>query len=586
MTYKIQILSHQKTIKAKDGDILADRIQEAGLDLDLSCHKMGLCGRCFVEIIKGQLPSLEEKEQAFLKQKKFSDNFRLSCLYRVKSDLVLKIPEDSLIQRIPVLSTGFRREIAINPAVKKYLLKLKKPTIESTLSLLDLVQIQFEKVHFPVSLDIFEDLAYLLEQHDFKTTSVVYNESEFLGFEPPETMPKCFGLAIDLGTTTLIVELVNLNTGETLDILTGLNKQIKYGADIISRITTTFFDPKKISDLKSSVLNSLNQMIQKILHKNKVNPDFVYEIVIAGNTAMNHLLLGLPLKTLAVSPYHSVFSDLPSLPSLELGFAINKYGKVYIVPNIKSFVGGDITAGLVASGLEHQKGNYLFIDLGTNGEIVLKKGNQFIATSTAAGPAFEGMNISCGLLAIPGAIYKAEGKKRLKIFTIARKRPRGICGTGLIDLAAVFLKRGIISPEGKIKQKSKKIPITKNIFISQKDVREMQLAVAAIKTGIKMLLKKNSLRPIQLDGIYIAGAFGNYLNIKNSMEIGLLPSIDKKKIIFIGNSSLSGAKALLLSKEEREKGRSLVRRIRHFSLASDPSFQNTFIHSLEFKSWT
>jgi len=205
-----------------------------------------------------------------------------------------------------------------------------------------------------------------------------------------------------------------------------------------------------------------------------------------------------------------------------------------------------------------------------------------VATSTAAGPAFEGMNISCGMLALPGAIYKAEYKKQLRTFTIRDKPASGICGTGLIDLFAIFLEDGEISPKGVIQDKRKKILITNNIFITQKDVREMQLAIAAIKTGINMILQENSLTKDQLDGIYIAGAFGNYLNIKNSIRIGLLPQIGEEKIIFIGNSSLAGAKALLLSAKSRKEIEALVKKIQYLSLASNPMFQKNFIDALEF----
>jgi uncharacterized 2Fe-2S/4Fe-4S cluster protein (DUF4445 family) len=290
----------------------------------------------------------------------------------------------------------------------------------------------------------------------------------------------------------------------------------------------------------------------------------------------------MPVKSLAVAPFSSVFTCLSPLPSADSGFKINSCGKVYIAPNIKSFVGGDISAGLIASDLANRKGNYLFIDLGTNGEIVLKTKDEFVVTSTAAGPAFEGMNISCGTLASPGAIYKAEYENRLALFTIGHKRATGVCGTGLIDLLAIFLDTGKISTKGKINDKTKKIPLNGSIYINQKDVREMQLAVAAIKTGIRMILKEFHLNKEKLDGIYIAGAFGNYLNIKNSMKIGLLPQIDEDKVIFIGNSSLAGAKALLLSKPAREKIDSLVRKMRYFSLASHSLFQKYFIEALEF----
>jgi uncharacterized 2Fe-2S/4Fe-4S cluster protein (DUF4445 family) len=246
-------------------------------------------------------------------------------------------------------------------------------------------------------------------------------------------------------------------------------------------------------------------------------------------------------------------------------------------------VGGDISAGLVAADLENKKGNFLFIDLGTNGEIVLKKGKKIVATSTAAGPAFEGMNISCGKLALPGAIFKAEYTDKLKTFTIENKPASGICGTGLIDLIAVFLEKGEISSKGTIQNKTKRIAVTSSIYITQKDVREMQLAVAAIKTGIKMILQENQVTLEEIDGIFIAGAFGNYLNIKNSKKIGLLPKIDEEKIIFIGNSSLAGARALLLSSQARKKIESLVKKIQFISLATEPSFQKYFINALEFK---
>jgi uncharacterized 2Fe-2S/4Fe-4S cluster protein (DUF4445 family) len=299
---------------------------------------------------------------------------------------------------------------------------------------------------------------------------------------------------------------------------------------------------------------------------------------------MNHLLLGLPVKSLALSPYQSVFSSLPELSSVDLEFKINRQGKVYISPNIKSFVGGDISAGLAASDLENREGNLLFIDLGTNGEIVLKTEEGFLASSTAAGPAFEGMNISCGMLALPGAIYRAEFKNQLVFSTIKNKPALGICGTGLIDLIAIFLNEGKITPQGKIKDDRQKIRISDNISITQKDVREMQLAIAAIKCGIKMILLKRQLQFEDIDGIFIAGAFGNYLNIENSMRIGLLPHIDETKVRFIGNSSIAGAKGFLLSMPARKRIESLVKNIQFFSLASDPLFQKHFIEAIEFKN--
>jgi len=584
MKYSLKIISHDKTIKTTKNDLLADKIQEAGINLSAYCSKRGLCGKCFVEIIDGKLPPPLEKEDFFLKQKKLSKNHRLACLYKIQGDLSVKVPQESLIQETTILTTGIRQQFLIDPPVKKYHLQLAKPRISSPDSIAELFQTSLRERNLNFPLNLLKKLPDILERNRYDITVVMHKENEILNVERGETTAYNFGLAIDIGTTTLVVELIDLNTGETRDTATAMNSQVKFGADVVSRISYAFHNQKNLEELRNSIIKTLNKMITQLLKRNRIDPDFVYEIAAAGNTSMNHLLLGMPVETLAMAPYNSVFTFLPELSSQDLGFKINKYGKVYIAPNIQSFVGGDVSSGLTAINLENKKGNFLFIDLGTNGEIVLKKGNKFIATSTAAGPAFEGTNISCGMLALPGAIYKAEQKDRLRLFTIKNKPSSGICGTGLIDLIAVFLDKGIISSKGKIQAKTKKIHITGNIYITQKDVREAQLAIAAVKTGIRMILEESNMTLEQLNGIFIAGAFGNYLNIKNSMKIGLLPQINQKKVIFIGNSSLAGAKSLLLSLQTRKKIESMVKKIQYISLATKPSFQDYFINALEFKN--
>jgi len=584
MKYSLKIISHDKTIKTAKNDLLADKIQEAGINLSAYCSKRGLCGKCFVEIIDGKLPPPLEKENSFLKQKKLSKNHRLACLYKIQGDLSVKVPQESLIQETTILTTGIRQQFLIDPPVKKYHLQLAKPGISAPDSITELFQTYLRERNLNFPLNLLKELPDILERNRYDITVVMHKENEILNVERGDTTAYNFGLAMDIGTTTLVVELVDLNTGETRDTATAMNSQVKFGADVVSRISYAFHNQKNLEELRNSIIKTLNKMITQVLKRNRIDPDFVYEIAAAGNTSMNHLLLGMPVETLAMAPYNSVFTFLPELSSQDLGFKINKYGKVYIAPNIQSFVGGDVSSGLTATNLENKKGNFLFIDLGTNGEIVLKKGNKFIATSTAAGPAFEGTNISCGMLALPGAIYKAEQKDRLKLFTIKNKPGSGICGTGLIDLIAVFLDKGIISSKGAIQDKTKKIHITDSIYITQKDVREAQLAIAAIKTGIRMILEESDMTLEQLNGVFIAGAFGNYLNIKNSMKIGLLPQINQKKVIFIGNSSLAGAKSLLLSSQARKKIESMVKKIQYISLATKPSFQDYFINALEFKN--
>jgi uncharacterized 2Fe-2S/4Fe-4S cluster protein (DUF4445 family) len=582
MPLKVRILSHNKTATAKKGALLADIIGEAGIDLSLYCNGRGLCGKCFVAIVKGDPKNCDAQENELREQKHLGKNFRLACKYRVTQDVEIKIPATSILQKTPVLETGLRSDLEVNPSVKKYHFALEKPCLQNPYASLELLERVLRKKGLHISLEVLRKIPNTLEKESGKITVVIFKDSEIISVEKGDTSGKNYGLAADIGTTTLVLNLVNLNTGEKIDSVVANNTQMKYGADVISRISFAYMDPKNLEKLQQAIVSDLSRMIKNLLSNNKVEPNYVYEIVLAGNAPMNHFLLGVPVNSLSVAPFHTAFSSLPELAAKQLGLPIHPNGKVCIVPNIKSFVGGDITAGILAADLAGKEGNMLFIDLGTNGEIVLKKGQKIIATSTAAGPAFEGMNISSGMLALPGAIFKAEKKKSLSLHTIDGEPPRGICGTGLIDLVAIFINSGRITKNGVIKTQNRKISITKNTDLTQKDIREIQLATAAIKSGTQMMLEKFGLKKEELDGIFIAGAFGNYLNIRNAMTLGLLPPISTKKIFFIGNSSLAGAKVLLLSEAAKLKARTLAKKIQFVSLATDPKFQDTFIEALDF----
>jgi uncharacterized 2Fe-2S/4Fe-4S cluster protein (DUF4445 family) len=584
-SYKVNVVSHSRILSAKKDDRLADIIQQSGIPINLTCNKKGLCGKCFVEILGHQLPPLGEREKFLIKQKNLNKNFRLACSLRINSDLSLNIPEESIMQEITVLTSGLLSSVVLDPAVKKFPLRLKKPEISFSHSVMELIARQLKKEDVYASLQVLRSSTEKLLTRDLvDAAAVIYKDRELVDIEQENIQDKCYGIAIDIGTTTLALELLDLNSGKTIGCSTALNSQVKYGADVISRVSYAYSKPKNLKELQKEVQETLNSSIKFLLKKNQIKSRHVYDVTVAGNTAMNHIFLGIPVCSLALAPYHSVFTSLPELSARDLGLSINPQGKAYISPNIRSFVGGDISAGLLATGLAGKKGIYLYLDLGTNGEIVLKTEKEIITTSTAAGPAFEGMKMSCGMLAFPGAIYKAEYTNRLKTFTIGDKPALGVCGTGIIDLMAVFLEKGKISPNGLILDKRKKIRVKDQIFITQNDVRELQLAIAAIKTGIKMILHEAGLSKDQLDGIYVAGAFGNYLNIRNTKILGLLPRIKNDKIVFIGNASLAGAKTLLLSEPARKTIENLVKKVRFVSLASRPSFQQNFVEALTFSN--
>jgi uncharacterized 2Fe-2S/4Fe-4S cluster protein (DUF4445 family) len=586
MAYSIEIRNFDKSLRAQKGELLADKILESGIDLSLYCQKKAVCGKCFVEILEGYLPPLDEMEAFLIQKKKLNHNHRLACLYRVRGNLSIKIPQSSLLQKTLILKTGIKMPLAIDPFVKKYYMELTRPELNHPHSLLSGLRKHFRNKSLNIPVDVLQTLPGILRDSAFKITAVLYDDKEILALEPGDTAEHSFGFAVDVGTTTLVVELIDLTTGKSIDTATENNGQMKYGMDIVSRISFAYQNPDNLQKLQAAILHDLSLMIRQVLEENHVSQNHVYEIVFAGNTAMNHMLLGLPVDTLAVSPFHAVFHRLSEFTANEIGLRLNPKAKAYVVPNIKSFVGGDIAAGLQATDLANREGNHLFIDLGTNGEIVLKTENKFVATSTAAGPAFEGMNIGSGMLALPGAIYKAEKKGRFILHTIGKEEPRGLCGTGLIDLVALFLDEGKISASGKLGGDKEPIEITDKISLSQKDVREIQLAVAAIKTGIRLIREKYRIKLEDLDRVFIAGAFGSYMNTKNAMRIGLLPVMDPGKISYVGNSSLGGARALLLSKPARKNTESLIKRVKYISLASDPRFQEYFIESLNFGDWS
>jgi len=586
----VKVLPEGRDLKAMPGELLSDVLEKAGLPLSLYCGRRGLCGKCRVEIVRGAIPEADEFERNLMARGSLPESQRLACRFHIESDLSVRVPAGSRILQMPVLSRGTGRSVGLAPAIKKIRFALARPDLVSADSVLDSIHLQFPGIapRGP-SLETARRLSRLALAEKMpaaEMTAVIYADAEWLDIEPGDTTARNYGLAIDLGTTTVVIELLDLNSGTSLGVVTGLNAQVRFGADVVSRITAAYMDAGKLEELRSFAVAGLNAMIGPLLAEHRVPSDAVYETVLAGNTAMNHLFLGLSVATLAVAPYHAVFSVLPALPAAETGLAVNPLGKVYVAPNIKSFVGGDIAAGLAAVGMDRLKGNFLFVDLGTNGELVVKKENRLTTTSTAAGPAFEGMAISCGMLALPGAVYRARYEKKLRLETIGGLPPRGVCGTGLIDLVAGALDKGLVSSRGNILNPSRTIAVAKDVSLTQKDIREIQLAVAAIKTGVRMLLAKNRMTTKDLDGIYVAGAFGTELDTDNAVKLGLLPRFNRRKIHFVGNTSLAGAKALLLSLSERKRCEKMAQKVRHISLAKGGEFQAAFVEALEFKAWS
>ncbi len=582
--FTVKVLVPRAVGTAADGDILADVLRATGIPIGLYCGGRGICGKCLVRIVRGEVSPPSAREIEFLRAKRPGRGLRLACLARIRGDLEVSVPGTSLLKDVPVLDSGPPSALRPDPAVRKLSFDVPAPDLSDPVSAVGAIERKLGK-RLRYAPGAAAGAAAAIGRDGGRVTATLLDGDELLDVEPGDASSRCYGVAVDIGTSTVAVELVDLVSGKRLGRSAAVNAQAPYGADVVSRIAFAGAAAGNVERLADVVRRQIDGMIIGLARERAVSPGHITEIVAAGNTAMDHIFLGVPVTTLAAAPFHAAFAKAPSVRAADLGLSVNPRCRVHVAPNIKSFVGGDIAAGMSALGLEGRPGRTLFIDLGTNGEIVLKKGARITATSTAAGPAFEGMNITCGMLAVPGAVCAARWEDGLALRTIDGAPVRGVCGTGLVDILAAGLRHGLISADGRVGAASRSIPIARGISVTQRDVRNLQLAVAAIRTGVLLMLAEAGMAVRDLDGVLVAGAFGASLNVRNAMSVGLLPSIPASRVAFVGNASLAGARKLLLSFPERERIEACVRRVRHVSLASCPGFQNEFIKALKFEPY-
>lgn len=444
------------------------------------------------------------------------------------------------------------------------------------------------------------ELPGFLRGHNWQGTAVVAGD-RLIGLEVGDTSCDAYGVALDLGTTTVVGALFDLVTGEEEAVSSTLNPQVGFGDDVISRIARVRENPTGLRELQQAALTAVNSVIHDLGMHAGVDTRYIYEVVIAGNSTMQQLLCGLDPSALGEMPFVQTFDEGLTIPARELGLAVNSGAEVFLFPQIGGFVGGDTVASMLAVGLEATEEPTLLVDIGTNGEIVLAHEGRLYATSTAAGPAFEGARIVQGMRATGGAIEKVLVGENVLLNVIGNTQPVGICGTALIDAAAELLRQGIVDKTGRLlpaNEAPTDLPkwlrirlVTMDgqtnfllappeetgsgeaIYLWQKDVRELQLATGAIRAGINILLRRVGLEPDDLGRILLAGAFGNFIRRNNARRIGLLPQIPCARIHFIGNAAALGAKLALLSRDERERAERLRRATEHVDLSLDPEFQ-------------
>lgn len=602
---RVTFKPEKRTVYVLPNTSVLEAAGRAGIIMQSPCGGQATCGKCKVRIVEGDIPPVSAEEK-ILPKKELSSGVRLACQSKIASSCVIDIPQSSRQFTPEILTKGIEGKKEIKPSVWKKYLELQKPTLDSPEANLDTLRKAVD-TDFHAGIYLIRGLPAILRESDYKVTCV-FSDGELISVEKGNTTGKDYGVAFDIGTTTLVGTLLDLNTGRELALASTMNPQITSGDDVISRIKFAITDKGGLDRLHSQITGEMNSMISQLSNEAGIDPQNIYKITVAGNSTMQHIVMKITPGSLAQIPFNLVIREPMETKAQNIGLDINPEGSAYVLPGIAGFVGGDTVACILATQLYRENKLKLMIDIGTNGEIVLGDRKRILAASTAAGPAFEGGRISKGMTATTGAIEKVLINEDVECNVIGNAAPSGICGTGLIDAVAELLTVGVIDTTGRILSRSeyagnenirKRIIETRSgndfllvdgnaaaskhsISITQKDVRELQLAKSAIAAGIKILQKELGITDEDVSEIYLAGAFGNFIRRRNAKRVGLIPNIDSEKITFIGNASSSGAKLVLLSYDMEKETEKISSRTHYIELSARDDFNESFMNEMVF----
>ncbi len=606
---RVSIVPRGVSVSVMKGTKLIEAAAKCGITIDTPCGGAGTCGKCKVRITEGAPPA-SESERAVLGGEETDNGWRLACQVSVSGDMTVHVPESSIFaDQHQILSAGTGEKIAVAPAIRKVYIEMSVPSMEDETP--DLLRMEAQLGELKTDIELLRRLPGLLRTGGFKGTAVL-SGPWLIDFEPGNTSRSAYGVAFDVGTTTLVGSLVDISSGEEKALVSRMNPQIRFGDDLLSRIRHSNSCPDCLEDMREAVIGEIADMTGALCRQASVEPRHVYEAVMAGNTAMQQMLCGIDSRFLGEVPFVPSHGRGILMSARRIGLPISPCGMAYVFPIVGGFVGGDTVAGIVASRIGERETPLLLVDIGTNGEIVLSVGGRILTASTAAGPAFEGARIRCGMRAARGAVEKIVFRDDVEISTIGGAPPRGICGSGLIDLTAELLENGILAEEGRLLSREELpsgVPdalagrvrddgeggiefllapapdsdADQDIVLTQRDIRELQLGIGAIRAGISILLKRACVRISDLRSVLIAGGFGNFIRRSHAQRIGLLPAgIGHERIIYVGNASLAGAKWALLSADIRREAEKMARKAEHFDLSRDPEFQELFADSMIF----
>jgi uncharacterized 2Fe-2S/4Fe-4S cluster protein (DUF4445 family) len=584
--------------ECRDDESLMECARGLGIGISSICGGRGTCGTCRVQLTEGTLSEPSQDEHIKLSRKELGKGWRLACQAYPKTDCQVIIPPEALSSSERIYLDGMDTPVSFDPPVKAYDITMTPPTLSDSQADAERIIAALKKQH-RVTCSRFDNAVLQSLSPNLRkckwNCQVSVRGDEVVAVAPPGS--RLLGLAIDLGTTTVAGYLVDMQTGETLASRGVMNPQIGYGEDVISRIDYAVRKKRDARKLQKLVVDRFNELARDLCREAGTHPRYIAEAVIVGNTAMHHLLLGLPVRQLVLTPFIAAASMPLDVKSYELGLKIAAGAYIHFPPVVTGFVGADHIAMLQA--IDNRKDDQVIIalDIGTNTEISLLKGDTITSTSCASGPAFEGGHIKQGMRAAKGAIERIRIEDGVVEYqTIGQAPPIGICGSGVLDALAQMYLAGVIDEGGRFSREypgirrdggsaefvlaERNIDGEKSaIVMNQKDIRELQLAKAAIRSGIQLLIERNGFEEEEIDRVIVAGAFGTYIDLNSSMTVGLLPTLPEERFEQIGNAAGIGAKMNLVSLTKRKEARDIVSRAQYIELAGTMEFKRAFVET-------
>ncbi len=619
----VTFLPHERVITVSSGERLIRAALQAGVHINASCGGEGVCGKCRVLVEKGSVTGgLSER----VKKEDQEKGYRLACLAQVKEDVIIRIPiESSVDKSVMNLQATPRRTAAIRqmdfeslkeeglfiPPVAKIFLTLTPPDAQNNMPdvtrLIEYLKLEANEHRLELTLPVIRKLPAVLRENNFQVTVTIIRpvrsdgKNLIINIQPGDTTSETYAVAMDIGTTTIYGQLIHLSTGKCLAEAGDFNGQISYGEDVITRIIYAE-KPGGLEKLQEVVVATINSVLEKIIRKAGVDREDISTITLSGNTTMTQLFLKIDPRNIRRAPYVPTATLYPPFTAVSIGIAINDHAIALIYPQVSSFVGGDIVAGVMGSGMYRREALTLFLDIGTNAELVVGNKDWLACTACSAGPAFEGGGIEFGMRAAQGAIEDFSLDPvtfEPMIFTIGDVRPKGICGSGLITMAAVMFEMGLINNRGKFHRDlgtprvretnevweyviawKDETQIDRDIVLTEPDLDNLIRAKGAIYSGCMTLLEEVGLSMAEVEHIILAGGFGSYIDLEKAMVLGLLPEVDPDRVTFIGNGSLMGARMSSLTNRIRLDVVAVTQKMTNFELSETPSYMNNYIAAM------